>query len=311
MRIAGLIAVASLVLIGLIAPHPSRAAANAPGETRDSDAATNSEGGATWATFKRIDVAEQRSSYSVFAARNAGRVAAGGSAVSRAQHSGRPDGCYSHTLGSTDGALRLLEICPGRGGYRGGTAAEAFGISLLRLADPTTGEPLPTAGSGELIVADPRALAERAAAALRLPAPVIRMSPEQDQVTQLASWLWIPGAQWQPRQVAASAGPVTSTVTASPARVTWNMGNGDQVTCNGPGRPYHTRYEGRPEATDCKYTYRHSSAGQPGETYSVTATIDWDLTWDASGAPGGGGLGSVPMSATEAVRVTEIQALVQ
>jgi hypothetical protein len=163
----------------------------------------------------------------------------------------------------------------------------------------------------EVVVVDPRVLAERAAATLRLPAPAIRMSPQEDQVVQLASWLWIPAEQWRSRHVSASAGPVTSTVTATPAQVAWDMGNGDRVVCDGPGTPYQAKYVGQPEASDCSYTYRHSSAGQPDEAYEVTATIGWDLTWTATGAAGGGSLGTVPMSATQPVRVTEIQALVQ
>lgn len=283
---------------------------------RTAGAAGESDGGSTWATFKGADIAEQRSSYSVFVAQNANRERTAGSpaaAQTRTAASGRPDGCYAHVLGSEDGAVRTLEICPGDGGYRRGATAEAFGISELTLTDPVTGEPLPPSagGGGELIVVDPRALAERAAAALRLPAPLIRTSPAGDHVTQLPSWLWISAEQWQPRQVSASAGPVTSTVTATPSSVTWDMGNGDRVDCDGPGRPYQARFAGTPEATDCRYTYRHSSANQPGAAYELTATITWDLSWSATGAAGGGDLGTVPMSATQPVRVSEVQALVQ
>lgn len=275
------------------------------------------QGGETWATFKRVDVAEQRSSTDVrVALRGSAERTAGSSAVlgSATQSSDDPYGCYSQALGAVDGALTLLRVCPGRGGYDGGTAAEAFGISVLRLADPATGEPLPTvtpAGGAEMIVVDPRVLAERAAAALRLPAPTIRMSPSGDQVAQLPSWLWIESGGWGPRQVSASAGPVTSTVTARPVQVLWDMGNGDRVTCDGPGRPYAPQFAGRPEATDCRYTYRDSSAPQPGAVFQVTATVDWRLSWSATGAPGGGGLGPVSRSATQAVRVSEVQALVQ
>ena len=273
------------------------------------------DGGDAWATFKRVDVAQERSSRAVFVARNNERERTSGSpaaALSRSQASGRPDGCYFDTLSAVDGAVRVLQVCPGLGGLDG-TAAEAFGISELRLTDPVTGEPLPTApgSGGELIVVDPQVLAERAAAALDLPTPQIRMSPDGDQITQLPSWLWIARGQWQPRQVSASAGPVTSTVTARPTRAVWDMGNGDRVNCDGPGRPYARRFAGTPEATDCRYTYRHSSAGQPAEAYRMTVTVDWELSWTAAGAPGGGSLGAVPMSRTQPVRVAEVQALVQ
>ena len=288
-----------------------------PQETTEIGAASNASGGASWASFKQIDVAEQRSSRDVFVARNAERERAAGSpaaALTRSEQSGRPEGCYADAIGaSASGAVHVLEVCPGRGGYQGGLTAEAFGITTLALRDPVTGAPLPTAEGGgeELIAIDPRALAERAAAALDLPEPVIRMSPQDDQVVRLASWLWIPSQQWEPQQVSASAGPVTSTVTATPVRLTWDMGNGDQVSCDGPGTPYRRARARQVDTSGCRYTYQHSSAGQPDEAYEVTATIGWELTWTATGAAGGGSLGTVTMSASQAVRVTEIQALVQ
>jgi hypothetical protein len=88
------------------------------------------------------------------------------------------------------------------------------------------------------------------------------------------------------------------------------MGNGDAVTCSGPGRVYERRFAGRPEATDCRYTYRHSSAIQPGEAYNVTVTVVWTATW--SGSDGNGGdLGELTSQTTQPVRVAEVQALVQ
>ncbi len=311
MRIALMLLLAALG--GLVAS--ANAIAAPPQETTGAGAASNATGGATWASFKQIDVAAQRSSREVFVAQNAERERAAGSpaaALTRSQHSGRPDGCYGETLSAANGAMRVLEVCPGLGGYRG-LAGEAFGISTLTLRDPVTGEPISTDdGDGqELIVIDPHALAERAAAALDLPEPTIHMSPEDDQVVRLASWLWVPAAQWEPRQVSASAGPVTSTVTATPTRLVWDMGNGDHVSCDGPGTPYRTSVASQGGTSGCRYTYRHSSAGQPGDAYQVTATIEWELTWTATGAAGGGSLGSIEMSTTQPVRVSEIQALVQ
>lgn len=257
---------------------------------------------------------ERRAQQETAAVRNVAGEGAGASAAGSgsSQGWGRPDGCFSHALGGADGTATFVELCPGRGGYLG-LAGEAFGLTTLVLRDPATGDPLTAEDGGidETVVIDPRMLAERAAAALDLPTPAIHMSPQQDQVVNLASWLWISDDQWQPRQASASAGPVTSTVTAAPAGVTWDMGNGDEVDCDGPGTPYRAQYVGRPDASDCTYTYRHSSAGQPDEAYQVTATINWNLTWTATGAPGGGDLGTVPMTATQPVRVTEIQALVQ
>ncbi|HSK98695.1 MAG TPA: hypothetical protein VK891_18855 [Euzebyales bacterium] len=296
----------------LTPPANAQEAAN----KRTAGAAQTSSGGAAWASFKQVDVQEQRSSRSVFVAQNDARERSAGSPaarLSRSQHAGRPDGCYADAIGSSAGALRLVEVCPGEGGYRG-LAGEAFGVTTLVLRDPVTGELIeePAGGIAQQqgqVVIDPFALAQRAAAVLDLPEPAMRMNPDGEQVVRLHSWLWIPAAQWEPRQVSASAGPVTSTVTATPVRLAWDMGNGDRVSCDGPGTPY--RQAAQVATPACGYTYRHSSAGQPDDAYRVTATLDWELTWTASGAPGGGDLGTVSRSTTRSVPVAEVQALVQ
>ena len=87
------------------------------------------------------------------------------------------------------------------------------------------------------------------------------------------------------------------------------FGSGDTVTCTGPGTPYDTNRPSSEQHTDCSYTYRHSSAGQPGEHYVVTATVEWAATWTVTGAPGGGNLGIVRRSSSVSIRVAEAEAL--
>jgi len=41
----------------------------------------------------------------------------------------------------------------------------------------------------------------------------------------------------------------------------------------------------------------------------VTATVEWRVSWTASGAPGGGDLGISRRSSSTSVRVAEIQVL--
>ena len=53
-----------------------------------------------------------------------------------------------------------------------------------------------------------------------------------------------------------------------------------------------------------------SSAGQPNNRYTATATIYWTVRWTAAGAPGGGNLGEIPGDTTStSVEVDEIQAI--
>ena len=120
-------------------------------------------------------------------------------------------------------------------------------------------------------------------------------------------WAWrrgcgsIPGA-WQTLTASATAGTVTATATATPSKVVWDMGDGHQVTCDGPGTPYSAS---DPNATtDCSYTWTQAGS------YQVTATVYWSVTWTAVGAPGGGNLGlQAGPAAQVAVKVTESQAI--
>ena len=151
---------------------------------------------------------------------------------------------------------------------------------------------------------NPVVVAEQAVRRLGLSSPVIRMAPPSGdaQLVGVATWLWIDPAAWKTLSASASAGPVTTTATATPSKVIWNMGNGDSVTCQGPGTPYDPS---QPNATtNCSYTW-----AAPG-TYTVTATIFWSVSWTAKGAAGGGNLGvqGGPASSVT-VRVEESQAI--
>ena len=158
---------------------------------------------------------------------------------------------------------------------------------------------------------EPEDLAQEAAADTPLPVPTVGMAPAPPipQLVGLESFLWIDPAQWAPQSASASAGGVTSTVTATPKRVLWDMGNGDSVACDGPGARYEPALSDEQQPSSCRYTYERGSAGAPGDSFTVTTTIEWDVEWVAVGAPGGGPLGTARRSSTTAVQVGEIQVL--
>ena len=151
---------------------------------------------------------------------------------------------------------------------------------------------------------DPVVVAEQAVKQLGLASPTIEMAPPDGspQLVGVATWLWIDPGDWRSLTASATAGPVTTTATATPTKVVWDMGDGNTVTCDGPGTPYSAS---DPSATtDCSYTWN-----EPG-SYEVTATIYWTVTWTAAGAPGGGNLGLQAGPPAEAeVQVTESQAI--
>jgi len=158
--------------------------------------------------------------------------------------------------------------------------------------------------AGAVPAVNPAALAQQAEKQLGLGAPGIEMAPPSGspQLVGVPTWLWIDPGSWKTLSASASAGPVTATATATPAKVVWGLGNGQTVTCEGPGTPY---VASEPDATtDCSYTW-----AEPG-SFTVSATVYWSVTWTATGAPGGGNLGDVAGAPADVgVTVTESQAI--
>ena len=128
-------------------------------------------------------------------------------------------------------------------------------------------------------------------------------------LVNLPTFLWVDRAQWRPHTASASAGAVTSTVTAVPERVIWDMGQGDTVTCDGPGEPYVPTLADDAQPSTCRFTYLASSARTDDKRFTVEATIEYSVTWTASAAAGGGDLGTSRRSSSTTVRVAELQAL--
>jgi hypothetical protein len=153
-------------------------------------------------------------------------------------------------------------------------------------------------------------LALEAKSELALATPTIQTAPPsgQTQLVGVPTWLWINPGPWQNMTARATAGTVVVTATAVPAKVVWNMGDGTQVTCDGPGVAYNPSTPNA--ATDCSHTWAQPSSGEPGGMYQVSATVYWQVAWTAAGAPGGGTFGLVAgPTTTQQVRVTESQAI--
>jgi hypothetical protein len=170
--------------------------------------------------------------------------------------------------------------------------------------------PTGSAGPASTVPAvNPAALAAQALKQITFPTPVIHMNPDvtRDQLTGLRTWMWVDPNGLGTKSATATAGPVVVTGTLNATSVVWDMGNGDKITCNGPGTPYDSA---QPKAQpSCSYTYRRSSAGRPNNAYTVSATITWRGAYTVTGAPGGGTLGPVGRFSTVSVRVAENQSI--
>ncbi|WP_275560537.1 hypothetical protein [Streptomyces sp. 5-6(2022)] len=159
----------------------------------------------------------------------------------------------------------------------------------------------------------PAALAEQARSQLRLPSPKIKASPADEQLVTLPTWLWLERSAWRRVTATASVPGVSVTAVARPTSVDWSMGDGGSKVCHGPGTPYRPSEASKPTSNprksspDCGYTYRSSSAGQPGDAYPVSATVHWSVTW--SGADQSGSFPGLTTTSTASFRVAESQAV--
>jgi len=185
-----------------------------------------------------------------------------------------------------------------------GSAKEAP-VAVPALASSPAPAPAPPLTPVEIAVED--------AFETLLPSPVIETNPSPSTFVNLASWLWIDPIVWEPVAEAVTVpGPSTIVVTAVPVQVLWSMGDGSTVACPGPGEAYDPRIGPEQQHTDCSYTYRFSSAGQPSVTgqpnddsFTVRATVVWLVSW--SSAPNGGV--DVDTSAQSTLRVEQIESV--
>ncbi len=117
-------------------------------------------------------------------------------------------------------------------------------------------------------------------------------------------WLWTQG--WQPQTATAAAGGISATVTATITKVVWSMGDGNTVTCAGPGTAYNLSM-GWKQSPDCGYLYSRQSADKPGQAFQVAATFYWNVVWT------GAYTGNLRVTTTSTVPMTvgEYQSLVR
>lgn len=147
--------------------------------------------------------------------------------------------------------------------------------------------------------------------ALNPPAPTINTSPNYRRglLVQTPTWLWLPPSYWRTYRTTIVVMGYVVMIFATPTMVRWNLGNGDSVTCIGPGMPWIPGFSDA--LSTCRYTYRHSSDGAPGDRYRITATVTFVGSFTTIGLGGmRGPLGAVTRSSSVYAPVAEIQGLV-
>ena len=151
---------------------------------------------------------------------------------------------------------------------------------------------------------------------------VFRTAPAQDRVVvNVGTWFWVPRALWKQvsatAYVATPAGIVSVTVTATPSRLRFDPGNGDDaVWCHGPGEAWTPRH-GDSAVSDCMYTYRRASTsrlsrrfGSVDGRFRARTAVEWKVRVTSNfglAFP----LPSVRTGLTAPVTVHELQALLR
>lgn len=160
---------------------------------------------------------------------------------------------------------------------------------------------------------DPAALARQASGELPLATAQVRTAPQPPDysIVTVENWLWIPREQWVPLRKTVTAGSTSVTATARPSQVVWDMGEGS-VTCYDEGRPWRLGMTDAAQ-TRCKFAYATTSIGEPDERFSISATIQYAVTWTCSGTcpVSGGDLGLIAAPAgTGSLEVRQRQTVV-
>lgn len=175
------------------------------------------------------------------------------------------------------------------------------GGGVVWLATSATPAPGPTPAAATL--------AQQAVSRLALPGFTIDASPAlaTDQLVGLPTWLWLAAAEWQATTATAAVPGESVTATATPIAVTWNLGDGTTIVCHGPGTPYSVSDEPGQRSPTCGHTFTTSSAGQPDDAFTVTATVSWSVTWVGDGASGT--IPDLENTALTTLRVATIESL--
>lgn len=183
---------------------------------------------------------------------------------------------------------------------------------------PDVTEPIPDV--------DPSVLADEAIDELTFPVPNGQTSPPLDSGSYAQLPTYFEVNDWVTLTASAQAGPITSTVTATPTQLEIVLFDNIGESWGAEPRSLGTADCSAPPpdsaVATCEWLPPHSSAGQTtphpdtGEPcFEVVVLVEWTVTWEATGPfdpayPTSGTLGSTWMGSSTCIVVAEIQAVV-
>lgn len=138
-------------------------------------------------------------------------------------------------------------------------------------------------------------LAERATGQIRLPKTSAEIRPmmtfedgTRGGITGLPMWLWVDADRWnQDLRARVEAGPAWVEAEARPLEQVWDFGDGNTITCHGPGTPYQHGMDALEGSPDCGHKYTRTSQSQSNGAYTVRVSVVWQISWVGSGNTAG------------------------
>lgn len=159
----------------------------------------------------------------------------------------------------------------------------------------------------------PAQAAQEAVSLLPLKGPQIGVAPDPNGagLVGLPVWLWtaVTPLTWGPVEQTTAVTGMAVVTRAQATGITWDMGDGQQIVCAGPGTPYEARY-GNTASPDCGYRYPRDSRTQPGGVYTITGTTSWQVAWRIAGT-GQNGVIPTTTQTTTAITIQELQVVSQ
>jgi hypothetical protein len=153
-------------------------------------------------------------------------------------------------------------------------------------------------------------LAEIARAAITVPQPTVKLSPDAKSFVNLPTFVWLEGIG-QPRRTATATlpGVMSATVVATLQNIKIDAGAGKdraevREQCGATGKPY-----AKGAAFTCGVQYLRSSIDQPRQVYQLTVTTVWPVTVAGQAVPVQ--FAPVEVGVTRDVPVGEVQSNVR
>ena len=139
--------------------------------------------------------------------------------------------------------------------------------------------------------------------------PAIELSPAAQQIVGVETWLSITN-DLELDQVTAQAGPIWVTARPELTQISWDLGNGDTVTCAAQAAAITWDPNGGPnQTTPCGYTYTTNGDGTRN-TFTIAATASYNIYVTTSSNPTETLHSQTTQTATINTEVRELQAVI-